>query len=326
MRAYRLEGSISIDGRLDEEIWSRFPAAKDFVQKEPVEGDPALNDSEAWILYDDDAIYMGALVRDATPETIMRNMNRRDAVALGQYDYFEVMFDPNLDGRTGYRFRVTAANVQTDRYLYDDAREDAAWNAVWESAVRIVPEGWTIEFRIPLSQIRYESADGPQTWGINFGRRRISDNELTRFALESSLVTGRVSQFGLIEGIDLVGSPSRAEARPYVVSTARSAAATPGNPFFDGSDMSARAGFDLRYGLGSAFTLDAAINPDFGQVEADPAVVSSARSSWKTRVSSTFRFLAATNRSSIRGESAARRVGEHLRAPTSRMLLRRARS
>ncbi|MBT7692970.1 MAG: carbohydrate binding family 9 domain-containing protein [Gemmatimonadales bacterium] len=273
MRAYRLEGSISIDGRLDEEIWSRFPAAKDFVQKEPVEGDPALNDSEAWILYDDDAIYMGALVRDATPETIMRNMNRRDAVALGQYDYFEVMFDPNLDGRTGYRFRVTAANVQTDRYLYDDAREDAAWNAVWESAVRIVPEGWTIEFRIPLSQIRYESADGPQTWGINFGRRRISDNELTRFALESSLVTGRVSQFGLIEGIDLVGSPSRAEARPYVVSTARSAAATPGNPFFDGSDMSARAGFDLRYGLGSAFTLDAAINPDFGQVEADPAVV-----------------------------------------------------
>jgi len=273
MQAHRVDSPISIDGRLDEEIWRRNAPEKDFVQRTPVENAPALNDAEVWIAYDDDAIYMGALVRDETPRTIMRNMVRRDAQAQGQFDYFEVMFDPNLDGRTGYRFRVTAANVQTDRYLYDDAREDAAWDAVWESAVQIVPEGWIIEFRIPLSQMRYESSPDPQTWGINFGRRRIADNELTRWVLESALVPGRVSQFGHIEGITLSGSPMRAEVRPYLVSSARRSPADPNNPFFDGSEFSGRAGLELRYGLGSAFTVDATINPDFGQVEADPAVV-----------------------------------------------------
>jgi Domain of unknown function (DUF5916)/Carbohydrate family 9 binding domain-like len=273
MEAHRIDTEMIVDGRLDEAVWSSYPAATHFVQREPVEGAPALNDSEVWLLYDDDALYVGAVVHDETPETVMRNMARRDAIALGQFDYFEVMLDPNLDGRTGYRFRVTAANVQTDRYLYDDSKEDAAWDAVWTSGVRMDPRGWTVEMRIPLSQIRYETSDGPQTWGVNWGRRRIADNELTRFRLESKLVRGRVSQFGRVTGITLTRSPRRVEIRPYVVSTARRGPGDSSNPFFDGSETSARAGFDLRYGLGSAFTLDATINPDFGQVEADPAVV-----------------------------------------------------
>jgi Domain of unknown function (DUF5916)/Carbohydrate family 9 binding domain-like len=273
MKAYRVEESLQIDGRLDEDAWAAHESASGFVAREPIEGEPARNDSEVWILYDDEALYVGAVLHDETPAKIMRNMARRDAIALGQSDYFEVMLDPNRDGRTGYRFRATASNVQTDRYLFDDSKEDATWNAVWASGVQLDERGWTVEMRIPLSQLRYDTSDEPQSWGINFGRRRIADNELTRFSLESKLVAGRVSQFGLLEGILLDGSPRRIEFRPYVVSTARAGPAEDGNPFFDGSDVSGRVGVDLRYGLGSAFTLDATINPDFGQVEADPAVV-----------------------------------------------------
>ncbi len=133
--------------------------------------------------------------------------------------------------------------------------------------------GWVAEFRIPLSQIRYETADTVQTWGIQFGRRRAADNELTRFSFVSKLRPGRVSQFGRVTGILLDGTPGRFEARPYLLSQAHTGPSTPGDPFFDGSDTQARVGLDMSYGLGTAFTLDATINPDFGQVEADPAVV-----------------------------------------------------
>lgn len=275
MEAYRLpEGvAIRVDGRLDEAVWEEAPSYADWVQKEPVEGAPAVNDSRVWLLYDDDALYVGVINYDEDPASIARNMARRDAPYAGRSDYFEVMLDPNGDRLTGYRFRVTAGGVQTDRYLYDDDKEDAAWDAVYEAEVTVDERGWIAEFRIPLSQIRYETSDTAQHWGIQFGRRRAADNELTRFSFVSKLRKGRVSQFGRVEGLVLTREAGRFEALPYVLSRARRARATPGDPFFDGAEADARVGLDVSYGLGSAFTLDATLNPDFGQVEADPAVV-----------------------------------------------------
>jgi hypothetical protein len=275
MEAYRLpEGvSIQVDGRLDEDVWQAAPSYADWVQKEPVEGSPALNDSRVWLLYDENALYVGVINYDDEPHGIARNMARRDAPYAGRSDYFEVMIDPNLDQLTAYRFRVTAGGVQTDRYLYEDDREDSAWDAVYESPVTVDENGWTAEFRIPLSQIRYETADTAQTWGIQFGRRRATDNELTRFSFVSKLRPGRVSQFGRVTGLVLESTPRRFEALPYIVTQSHRGVAEAGDPFFDGSDTDARVGLDMSYGLGTAFTLDATINPDFGQVEADPAVV-----------------------------------------------------
>lgn len=273
MEAQRLEGDIEVDGRMDEAAWSAAPSYGDWVQKEPVEGAPAVNDTEVRLLFDDEALYVGALLYDERPSGIARNMARRDAAYSGKSDYFEVMLDPNLDRRTGYRFRVTAAGVQTDRYLFDDDGEDAAWDAVYETGVTIHERGWTVEMRIPLSQIRYETTGSVQTWGVNFGRRRSGDNELTRFSLVSKLRRGRVSQFGYVEGLDIEGSLRRLELRPFALTRVHRGPAEADDPFFDGTESTARAGLDLSYGLGTAFTLDAAINPDFGQVEADPAVI-----------------------------------------------------
>ena len=275
MLAYRRPASatIRVDGRLDEDVWQDAPSFADWVQLTPVEGAPAINDTRVWLLYDDEALYVGAINYDENPSSIATNMARRDAGYAGRSDYFEIMIDPNGDGLTGYRFRVTAGGVQTDRYLFNDGGEDSAWDAVYESPVTIDERGWIVEMRIPLSQFRYETADTAQTWGVQFGRRRASDNELTRFSQVSDLRPGRVSQFGRVGGLVLSRSSRRLEVLPYVVSRARHGPSADADPFFDGSAFDGRVGMDMSYGLGTAFTLDATLNPDFGQVEADPAVV-----------------------------------------------------
>lgn len=266
-----IDSQVDVDGRLDEEVWNRAPVASRFVQGEPVEGIPAEEETEVWVLFDGSALYIGARLYDSDPDAITDRLVRRDD--HGNFDYFEVSLDPNNDRRTGYAFRVSAANVQGDQYLYNDRREDRAWDAVWDSGVQQDGEGWTVEMRIPLSQIRYEAADSVQTWGANFTRMRQASKEKSYFHLMSRLQEGRVSQFGRLEGIRIPRASRRVEVRPYVLSSAHRGPAEPGDPFFDGSALDTRTGFELRYGLGAAFTLDATINPDFGQVEADPATI-----------------------------------------------------
>jgi hypothetical protein len=264
-------GEIVVDGILDEDAWQAVKPLSGFVQREPVEGRPAEQDTEVRVLFDGDAIWVGLRMYDSSPQGIARQLYRRDD--RGQADYVEVAFDPNLDRRTGYLFKVSAANVQGDEYLYDDNRQDDAWNAVWSSAVRIDDRGWTAELRIPLSQIRYESGDQAQTWGFNVHRSRLANKEETFLSLVSRLRQGTVSQFGRLEGIRVPHGARRLEVLPYAVSSVHRGAAEEGDPFFDGSASNARMGVDLSYGLGAAFTLDATFNPDFGQVEADPAVI-----------------------------------------------------
>lgn len=269
--AARRAGPVAIDGRIEETAWRAAPAATGFVQKEPVEGNPAEARTEAWVLFDDAALYVAARMYDPEPATIARQLARRDE--LGLADWFAVGFDPRLDRRTAYAFIVSAANVQSDRYIYNDDDEDEAWDAVWESAVHLDSLGWSVEMRIPLSQLRYDAAAGPQTWGVNFVRRRVRTNEETHFALMSELRSGTASQFGLLTGVEAPHAPRRIELRPYVLGETTSEPAEPGNPFRTGTRSTGRTGLDLRYGLGPSFTLDATVNPDFGQVEADPAVI-----------------------------------------------------
>lgn len=269
--AARRTGDIHIDGRVEEQAWREATPITEFVQGEPVENAPAEQPTEVRVLYDEGALYIGARMYDRRPEAIGTQLVRRDD--NGQYDYFELSLDPNSDRRTGYRFRVSAAGVQRDVYLYNDVREDDAWDAVWQSAVHRDSTGWSAELRIPLSQLRYNAADSVQSWGVNFSRRRLASNERTYFALESRVRHGKVSVFGRLNNLHFPRSARRLEVRPYALASAHTAPAEAGDPFFDGSDWSQRAGFDLRYGLGASYTLDATVNPDFGQVEVDPAVI-----------------------------------------------------
>jgi hypothetical protein len=264
-------GDMQIDGALDEPEWQGAQIFRGFTQREPVEGDPAENDTEVRVLFGEDAVWIGARMWDAEPERIVSRLARRDTE--GQHDEFGVLFDPNVDGLTGYGFVVNAANVQRDVYIYDDSREDGAWDAVWASGTRIDADGWTAELRIPLAQIRYEASNTPQSWGINFYRQRIASNEETHYALVSGLQQGNISQMARIENVRVAQSARRLELLPYAVSSMHRGPSVAGDPFFDGTSADARFGLDLSYGLGAAFTLDAAINPDFGQVEADPAVI-----------------------------------------------------
>lgn len=271
LRAARRSAPVTIDGRLDDPAWQQAEVASGFVQKRPIEGNPAEHPTEVRVLFDDDAIFVGARMYDTEPRTIARQLVRRDDI--GNADWFAVGFDPRLDQRTGYAFIVSAANVQRDEYLYNDGESDGAWDAVWTSAVQLDSLGWTVEIRIPLSQLRYQTSIGEQTWGINFARMRSRSNEETHFALMSVLQRGQVSQFGTLTSVRLGHASRRTELRPYAVAGGRFEPVEPGNPFRDGASATRRAGVDVRYGLGSSFTLDATFNPDFGQVEADPAVV-----------------------------------------------------
>jgi hypothetical protein len=247
------------------------PVATGFVQQEPVEGAPAEEQTEVRMLFDASAVYIAARMYDSEPASIADQLMRRDG--LGQFDNFEVAFDPNLDRRTAYLFWVSAANVQGDLYFFDDNEADLAWDAVWMSAVQRDSLGWTAELRIPLSQMRYQASGDAQRWGVNFFRRRVRSNEHTHFALVSQLQHGVVSQFAVLEGVQIARASRLVEFRPYVLGSSYTAPSAPGDPFFDGSDLVSRAGIDFRYGLGAQFTLDATFNPDFGQVEADPAVI-----------------------------------------------------
>ncbi|MDZ7781280.1 MAG: DUF5916 domain-containing protein [Gemmatimonadota bacterium] len=263
--------SLRIDGVIDEPAWENARVFTDFVQEQPVEGAPVEHETEVRVLFGDGAIWVAARMWDSEPDRIVAQLDRRDD--RGQSDTFSMHLDPNLDGLTGYMFGISAANVQRDMYMYDDDQLDGAWDAVWTSSVRIDDQGWTAEFRIPLSQIRYEASEEPQAWGINFFRERSASAERSYYSLVSQLRRGRVSQMGRMEGVRVTRPSRRLEVLPYAVASMHRGPAEPGDPFFSGSAATSRVGADVSYGLGAAFTLDATVNPDFGQVEADPAVI-----------------------------------------------------
>jgi hypothetical protein len=271
VRALRAQGAIEVDGKLDEPEWLAAPAATGFVQRDPEQGQPASEQTELRILFDDRALYAGVRLRDAAPDAISRQLSRRDAVF--EADAFALLLDPHHDHRTGVLLEVSAAGVQRDAALYDDNFEDVTWDAVWESAVTRDASGWSLEIKVPLSQLRFTAAAG-EAWGINARRVIHRKNESAWLALVPKNESGVVSRMAHLEGVGGVRPGRHLELLPYA--SARAEYVEPpsgGSPWNDGSRYAAGVGLDLEYGLGTGLTLVGAFNPDFGQVEVDPAVV-----------------------------------------------------
>ncbi|MBP7571744.1 MAG: carbohydrate binding family 9 domain-containing protein [Acidobacteria bacterium] len=269
--AVRAASPPQVDGRLDDSVWQEALPASGFLQRDPDEGKPASEETRVRFAYDDNAFYVAAELLDRDPRAIIRQLSRRDAVVEG--DILVVYLDPHHDRLTGAGFAVSAAGVQRDALIYNDSFLDYSWDAVWESAVAVDDGGWTVEMRIPMSQLRFPKAER-HTWGVNVERIIKRRNESDWLQLVPKNESGLASRMAVLEGIAGLEPPVTLQWMPYVTSRAEFIApARAGNPFNDGSRTFASGGIDLKYGLSSSLTLDATFNPDFGQVEVDPAVV-----------------------------------------------------
>ena len=266
-------GSLRIDGRLDEGAWLKASPITDFVQKEPVENAAPTDKMEVRLLYDDDVLYVGARMHSSDGR-IQAPLGRRDSTA--QAEHILVSFDTFLDRRTAAVFGVTAAGVRLDRYHSSDNEDsfDAGFDPVWRAETQVSGDQWTAELWIPFSQLRF-NPQAVQTWGLNLFRLRPTLDEEDYWVLIPRTVRAWSSRFGDLSGIANLVPPRRIEALPYVASdaTLNGESRDRNNPFDNGRNLQGRVGADLKMGLGPNLTLEAAINPDFGQVEADPAEV-----------------------------------------------------
>ncbi len=271
VQAVRIQRPPTIDGRLDDEAWRAAVAATTFTQRDPDEGQPATEATELRIVYDDRALYVGVRLFDSDASRIVRRLARRDVE--GDADRFTIYLDPRHDHLTGAIFEVTASGTLADRTIYNDTFTDDSWDAVWDAAATIDAQGWSAEMRIPFSQLRFTSSSG-DAWGVNAVRYIQRKNESAWLVLVPKKESGIASRMAHLTGLGDVRSPGRLELLPYTV--ARAEFVEPdaaGDPFNDGARAFSGVGVDMKYGVTSNLTLDATVNPDFGQVEVDPAVV-----------------------------------------------------
>lgn len=258
LNAVRLEGvRPQIDGALDDPVWQQAPVFTGFVQREPEEGQPASEQTTVQVAYDDEMLYVGVMAYDSDPEGIVSRLVRRDQWA--EADWIQVSLDTHHDHQTGYAFSVYAGGSIYDSVIRDYGWDNDAWNGVWESAHRIGTEGWSVEFAIPFHNLRFSSGGD---WGINIARYISRKKEQVFWVMIPRKESGWVSRFAHLEGLADIQSRRTLELLPYSVGRSTFAA---------GRELFGNAGADLRYGLSSNVSLNATINPDFGQVEADPA-------------------------------------------------------
>jgi hypothetical protein len=270
VHSVRAAGPIVVDGLLNDEVWLRAQAVTSFTQREPDEGKPVSEATEMRIAFDDNALYVAATMHDREPGRIARQLARRDQNA--EADSFSIFLDPHHDHVTGSTFSVSAAGVQRDATIYNDSWTDDSWDAVWESAVRVDATGWSAEIRIPYSQLRFPKA-AQLTFGINAMRYIQRRKEEAWLVHVPKTENGLASRMGHLDGLDGVAPRRTVELIPYVVSRAEYVEPEAGDPFNDGARGFAGTGVDLKYRMTSNLSLDGTINPDFGQVEVDPAVV-----------------------------------------------------
>ncbi len=264
--AVRATGPVVIDGRDDDAVWRVAPAISLFREFQPKEdGDPRFA-TEAKVAYDDRNFYVFIRAFDPHPDSILKLLARRDVRAAT--DQLKIMIDSYHDRRNGYEFAVNPAGVKRDYAIYNDAQEDDAWDAVWDAATQVDSLGWTAEFRIPLSQLRYVPR-ASNTFGFGIWRDIQRYTERVSWPLYRNSQSGITSQLGELTGLEGLPSPRRPEVAPYLVTKNVS---VPAGTAFDRSQK-VTAGADVKYGITSNLTLDATVNPDFGQVEADPAVL-----------------------------------------------------
>jgi len=270
IRATRLATPVAIDGALTEAAWQGAPSSTRLVQGDPVEGVAASESTWVWLAFDDNALYVAARMWDSHPDSIIANLVRRDGLVAS--DRFLLLLDPYHDHRSGYYFSVNAAGVLRDGTLLNDTWNDESWDGVWEGRSRRDDRGWTCELRIPFSQMRYRAGVG-QTWGVNLRRRieRRSEENYSVYSPKNG--SGYVSRFPHLVGLQNGHRPRSIELVPYSTGKAEYLVHEAGDPFRDRGRYAPTMGLDLRTGVGNNLTLNATVNPDFGQVEVDPAVV-----------------------------------------------------
>lgn len=265
--AVERSGPVRLDGRLDEAAWAAATPVTEFTQQRPNEGAPASERTEVRFLYDDEAIYIGARMFESLgAKGVTSRLARRDAGV--DSDILRIDFDTYHDRLRSVEFDVNPAGWRGDASDFD-----RSWDPVWEVETQIDSLGWVAEIRIPFSQLRF-SRETAQTWGLNLTRITHRNQERALWAFWGQKDPGGPAVFGNLEGIRITGRPDRVELLPYVVTRAqRLGTADRESPFYQRTPRDVRIGGDLKYLLTSSFTLSATINPDFGQVEVDPAVV-----------------------------------------------------
>lgn len=265
--------AVELDGRLDDPVWIDAPFVKGFTQRDPAEGDPSQERTEISFLYDDEFLYVGARLYKRNPDDIRATVSRRDR--SGNSERIIVTLDTYNNRRTSYSFCVTASGVRVDYYHPRDSEgnREYSYDPVWEASTEQSEHGWTAEMKIPFSQLRFQDVD-EQVWGLNINRWTPSINEDSYWIYIPKEETGWSSRFGTLQGLSGIRPSRRIELQPYFASDATfTSDFEEGDPFEDGRAFEGRAGADLKVGLGPNLTLEAAFNPDFGQVEADPAEV-----------------------------------------------------
>ena len=260
----KAKNSIKIDGELNESDWDNVPVAKDFIMMEPDNGKPEPNErkTEVKVLYDDDAIYIGAILYDNEPHTILKEITERDKE--GTSDYFGAFINGFNDGQQSYCFYVGPTNCQSD-CIQSQNGEDYSWDSIWASETKLNDKSWIVEMKIPYAALRF-SGEEKQTWGINFFR----EVRKLRHSFTWNKVDNKVGTFtqqsGVLEGIEKVNTPTRLFLIPYSSYYLNSFGK-------EKAFGSMKGGVDLKYGLTDAFTLDMVLIPDFGQTKFDNKIL-----------------------------------------------------
>ncbi len=256
--------SIAIDAELDEEIWKTAQIATDFISFEPKNGTPIPNElrSEVKVVYDNDAVYIGAILYDNEPSKILKEIKERDS--FGTSDSFGVFINGYNDGQQDFQFYVTAANGQADCNFTSQDGEDYSWNAIWSSKAKITDFGWVVEMKIPYAALRFPSTD-IQTWGINFFREVRRSRQKYSWNHIDNQIGAFSQQAGVLNGIQKITPPTRLFLIPYASGYL--------NSNKEGTTFTAKGGLDIKYGINDAFTLDAILVPDFGQTKFDNVVL-----------------------------------------------------
>jgi hypothetical protein len=272
--AQKINTTIKIDGALDELIWAQSDTAVNFIQISPQLGAAATNKSKVSILYDDQAIYVGAFLYNK-PQNIRKQLTARDGEQRKDVDYFAVFFDTYNDDQNAVQFLVTTRNVQSDARLLPNLSSqfgppsDYSWDAVWESKVQMHQNGWSVEMKIPYAALRFSKKE-IQDWGVNFERYDRGSNENAYWNKIDPNQNGYVNQFGDMTGLQNIEPPLRLSLLPYVSAGSRTvpyANRATSNTFLRSGGM------DVKYGVNESFTLDATLIPDFGQVVSDNVVL-----------------------------------------------------
>jgi hypothetical protein len=258
-----------LDGRLDDPVWAQAQPLTDFIQRDPNPGQPSAFRTVGKVAFDDEAIYVAIEAFDPEPDKIVGRLARRDDMPSS--DILAFMLDSDRDRRTGYMFMVNPREVEADAIVANNQDDDFRWDAVWDVEAEVTDQGWVAEFRVPLSMLRF--SEGQDAWGLQVGRIVQRIDETSFWSPFPPQDPGVVTHFGELTGVARLDSPRRLEILPYTLAQVDRGPGDPADPFFESSDWKLSGGLDLKYGLTSNLTLDATINPDFGQVEADPSQV-----------------------------------------------------